>query len=128
MRFGKCPASLETDKFCIYNIGADLIQEDIKYINSYCEGFYELGMAPFCNRDSAPIGSFYKVICDISNEAGFRGIWATNALFEIDLNYDTLFNRADALRDSGLITLAYNEMKKAYSLANKNPNCTRRIN
>lgn len=49
---------------------------------------------------------------------------SNNALCKIDLNYDTLFNRADALRDSGLITLAYNEMKKAYSLANKNPNCT----
>lgn len=120
------PASLETDKFCVYNIGADLIQEDIKYINSYCEGFYELGMAPFAIGIAAPYEQLpYKELYEIAvNEAGFRGIWAANALCKIDLNYDTLFNRADALRDSGLITLAYNEMKKAYSLANKNPNCT----
>ena len=120
------PASLETDKFCVYNIGADLIQEDIKYINSYCEGFYELGMAPLAIGIAAPYEQLpYKELYAIAvNEAGFRGIWAANALCKIDLNYDTLFNRADALRDSGLITLAYNEMKKAYSLANKNPNCT----
>ena len=120
------PASLETDKFCVYNIGADLIQEDIKYINSYCEGFYELGMAPFAIGIAAPYEQLpYKELYAIAvNEAGFRGIWAANALCKIDLNYDTLFNRADAQRDSGLITLAYNEMKKAYSLANKNPNCT----
>lgn len=119
------PASLEVDKFSVYDIKSGVIQEDLEYINSYCEGFYELGMAPSAIGIAAPYQQLaYKDLYAIAvNEAGFRGVWAANALCEMNLNYDTLFNRADALRDSGLITLAYNEMKKAYSLSNKNPNC-----
>ena len=100
-------------------------KEDLKYINSYCEGFYELGIAPFAIEIAAPYQNLsYKELYNIAiDEVGFRGIWAANALCKIELNYDTYFNRADALRYSGLITLAYEEMKKAYQLSNKNTLC-----
>lgn len=119
------PDSLGANKFCVYNIGAGAIQEDLKYVNSYCEGFYDLGMAPFAIELAAPYQRLsYKELYTVAvNEIGLRGVWAANALCKMDLNYDTLFNRADALRYSGLIKLAYEEMKKAYHLANKNPNC-----
>lgn len=119
------PASFNTSKFSIYNIGANTIQEDLKYINSYCEGFYELGITPCAIEKSVPYQKLsYKELYNIAiGEFGFRGIWAANTLCKIELNYDTYFNRADALRYSGLITLAYEEMKKAYQLSNKNTIC-----
>jgi hypothetical protein len=119
------PVSLEADKYSVYDIRSDVIQEDLKYVNSYCEGFDELGIAPFAIGIAAPYKQLaYKELYAIAvNEVGLRRIWAANALCKMDLNYDTLFNRANALRDSGLITLAYNEMKKAYSLASRKPNC-----
>jgi len=119
------PVSLEADKYIVYDIRSDVIQEDLKYVNSYCEGFDELGIASFAIEIAAPYKQLaYKELYAIAvNEVGFRGVWAANALCKMCLNYDTLFNRADALRDSGLITLAYNEMKKAYSMASRKPNC-----
>jgi hypothetical protein len=70
------PASLETDKFIIYDITSDVIQEDLKYVNSYCEGFYELGMAPFATEKAAPyLQLAYKELYAIAvNEVGFRGV------------------------------------------------------
>ena len=117
--------SFKTDKFSVYNVEENTIQEDLEYINSYCEGFYELGIAPFAIEMAAPYQKLsYKELYDIAiNEVGFRGIWAANALCKMELNYDTHFNKADALRYSGLITLAYEEMKKAYHLSNRNPIC-----
>jgi hypothetical protein len=50
--------------------------------------------------------------------------YKTFAYQEYYCSYGNYYFYKDLYLYSGLITLAYNEMKKAYSLANKNPNCT----
>lgn len=96
----------------------------MKYINSYNEGFYELGIASFAIWLPAPYQQSYSELYPIAiKQIGFRGLWAANALCKLDINYESLFNRADTLRHSGLISLAYEEMKKAHQMDRSNLNC-----
>ncbi len=119
------PISIKKQKYCVFDINDSGVQEDLKYMNTYCEGFTDVGIEPTVVNIAAPyINVTYAKLSKIALEKqGFEGLWTANALCKINNDFNAIFLRADALRCSGLISLAYEEMKKAYSISNNDEIC-----
>lgn len=119
------PISIKNQKYCTLNINDSGVEEDLKYINTYCEGFTDTGIDPAVVDIAAPYTNVtYAELSKIALEKqGFEGLWTANALCKINNDFNAVFLRADALRCSGLISLAYEEMQKAYSMSNSDEVC-----
>lgn len=119
------PTSINKQKYCTLDINDSGVGEDLKYINTYCEGFIDIGIDPAVVDVASPYTNVtYAKLSKIALEKqGFEGLWTANALCKIYNDFNAVFLRADALRCSGLISLAYEEMKKAYSISNNDEVC-----
>jgi hypothetical protein len=119
------PPELKTNGYYICDITNKKCASDIKYINSYCEDFYEIGIAdevielypPFQNLSIKKAISLYR------KESNYRPLWITNYACSLEYNHATAFYRADAKRYAGLIYLGYLEMIEAYKLNKNDLNC-----
>jgi len=119
------PASIRKDKYIILDISDEGVKKDIDYINSYCEGYWDIGIDNAFIDSIPPFQNLtYSEMFKVAHqETGYRSIWCANALCKIKNNFDTIFNKADAERYNGLIDIAYDDMKLAHKLSPKNEMC-----
>ena len=107
------PVSFGIDKCCWYDISNSVVQGVLDYINSYCEGYYEIGM-DINNIDCIP--PFLDVPIEVLKEQSrqsYAGIWLSNAIFDREPTYENLVNRAYAKYNAWMTEAALEDFIKA---------------
>ena len=107
------PDSFAENNCCVYDISDKAIQSDISYIESYCEGYYKMGM-DVRNMDCIP------EFLDISVEdmkkikrRSYAKIWLNNAIYEKEPSCDNLINRAVAKYEAWMTEAALSDFLAA---------------
>ncbi|MEF9984442.1 MAG: hypothetical protein RR710_07855 [Oscillospiraceae bacterium] len=111
---------MQKEMFGIFDAETSDIEYDLNYINTYCEGFLDLGLDTNCIYTAAPycIDKYSELEKIAIAKTGFNGLWASNALCKMDINFRSLYLKAHSLRQIGMIDLAYEVMKQSYGLSN----------
>lgn len=90
------PESFGVNNCCLYDITDPSIQDDLRYIDSYCEGYYKMGM-DVNNMNCIP--PFLNVsVEEIKNMSrrSYAKIWLNNAIYDREPTCENLVNRAIA--------------------------------
>ena len=113
------PKSLQKMHYCVLSKECEDCKYDLEYMNSYPEGFYELGLDISTVNVAAPYLSMSYIDCRniVNEEYGFRKLWASNSLCEIEKNSESLYLKAIALRQSSMVTLSHDVFKQALKLS-----------
>ena len=111
---------MQKKMFVILDTKTSDVEYDLNYINTYCEGFFDLGLDTNYIHTAAPccVSKYDELEKIVLAKTGFNGLWASNALCERDTNFRSLYLKANSLRQSGMIDLAYEVMKRSYDLSN----------
>lgn len=111
---------MQKKMFVLLDAETSDVEYDLNYINTYCEGFFDLGLDTNYVHTAAPycVSKYSELEKIVLAKTGFNGLWASNALCEMDANFRSLYLKANSLRQSGMIDLAYEVMKKSYGLSN----------
>ena len=114
------PERFETRKCCVYDIAEPLIKQDIDYIETYCEGYYKVGM-DVRNIDCIPpfLSSVTTKDMRTQKRRSYADVWLKNAIYDREPTYENLVERATAKYMAGMIEFAFDDFLKANSL---NPN------
>lgn len=111
---------MQKKMFVILDTKTSDVEYDLNYINTYCEGFFDLGLDTNYIHTATPycVSKYDELEKIVLAKTGFNGLWASNALCEMDTNFRSLYLKANSLRQSGMIDLAYEVMKRSYDLSN----------
>lgn len=121
------PADLKCYGCCSISAKDQFVKMDLGYINSYCEGYFNMGFDPKL-IDVIPqfIDLSLKQLQNIK-ESGYRSVWNANAVFLKEPNYENLYAKAESKKDSWLLSLALTDYLDANKLCPDNIQCVEEI-
>lgn len=105
------------NNICVYSVDDSSVQDDISYINSYCEGYLDLG---FDKKQIDIIPDFIDTVTvdelkKIVTDDPYRKMWIYNGIYNMEPTDENLLQRAKARIDSGLFTAALSDYLLLYS-------------
>lgn len=117
------PKKFIKNNCCCFAMDDEEILPDIKYINSYCEGYWKQGF-DMDNIDCIP--DFNNIsLEDIKriDEKGYRGVWLANAIYKQETTVENLIKRAVVKKDCWLLSASLDDFFKANQLYNSDAFC-----
>lgn len=111
------PDKLAADKCCVYDASEPSIKQDLDYIESYCEGYYKIGM------DVRNIDCIPPFLDNVSTEDmrsqkrhSYADVWLKNAIYDREPTYDNLIERAVSKYIAGMIEFALEDFIRANTM------------
>lgn len=116
-------ADFANNNICLYSVDDPTIQDDLAYINSYCEGYLDIG---FNKSQIDTIPKFLDTITinelkNVYTDDVFRKMWISNAIYQRERTNDNLYKRATARMESGLYTAAISDFHDLMKVDGNNP-------